>query len=274
MVPDGGDPELEELIAYIQESRGMDFRGYKRSSLGRRIGLRMREVGVEGFGAYQAFLEAHPREFFGLLDTILINITSFFRDPEAWETLRTEAIPAILARGEGKIRVWSAGCASGEEPYSVAMLLAEAMGIDGVPERVKIYATDLDEEALQAARLATYAPAQLASVPPALLERYFERSAQHYAFHRDLRRCVMFGRHNIVADAPISRIDLLHVPQHADLSRRRDAGIVLPRLHYALAEGGFLFLGKAETQLTRSNLFQPVDPGTASSPRRRAAGSG
>src|SRR5690606_13969598 len=115
------DPEFEALLRHIQESRGLDFRGYKRTSLRRRITLRMEAVGVEDFASYQAHLEVHPGEFGDLLNTVLINVTSFFRDEDAWAALKAQVIPAIAANaGEDRpIRIWSVGCASGEEPYSI-----------------------------------------------------------------------------------------------------------------------------------------------------------
>jgi len=255
------DPEFETLLRYIQESRGVDFRGYKRTSLRRRITLRMEAVGVGGFAAYQSHLEVHPGEFEDLLNTVLINVTSFFRDPDAWDVLRSDVVPHIIAatRGDRPIRVWSVGCASGEEPYSVAMLFAEALGIDDFCDRVKIYATDLDEEALRTARQATYPLRDVENVPPALLEKYFERTGNHYVFNRDLRKCVIFGCHNVVKDAPISRIDLLVCRNLLIYLEGETQDVVLPRLHYALAPEGFLFLGKAETQLARSALFKPVE---------------
>jgi two-component system CheB/CheR fusion protein len=255
------DPEFEALLRYIQESRGLDFRGYKRTSLRRRISLRMEAVGVDNFGAYRSHLEAQPSEFDDLLDTVLINVTSFFRDEEAWEVLKTQVIPTIVANAEHdrSIRVWSVGCASGEEPYSIAMLFAEQMGKAEFCRRVKIYATDLDEEALKTARLATYSPRDVEGVSPALLEKYFERTSNHYVFERELRKCVIFGRHNIVHDAPISRIDLLLCRNLLIYLEAETQGIVLPRLHYALNRDGYLFLGKAETQLARSALFRPVE---------------
>src|SRR6478609_12127588 len=154
------DPEFEALLRHIQEVRGLDFRGYKRSSLRRRITLRMEALGAEDFGAYRARLEANPGEYEDLLNTVLINVTSFFRDSDAWNVLRDQVIPTIIANtdGERPIRIWSVGCASGEEPYSVAMLFAEALGVTEFCRRVKIYATDLDEEALKTARIATYTP--------------------------------------------------------------------------------------------------------------------
>ena len=255
------DPEFEALLKHIQETRGLDFRGYKRTSLRRRIGLRMEAVGAEDFAAYRAHLEAQPGEFADLLNTVLINVTSFFRDPDAWEVLREQVIPAVVAaaKDDRAIRVWSVGCASGEEPYSIAMLLAEAMGTVEFCRRVKIYATDLDEEALKVARLATYSPREVEGVPPELLEKYFERTNNHYVFERELRKCVIFGRHNVVHDAPIGRIDLLTCRNLLIYLEAETQAIVLPRLHYALNREGYLFLGKAETQLARSALFRPVE---------------
>jgi two-component system CheB/CheR fusion protein len=255
------DPEFESLLQYIQESRGLDFRGYKRTSLNRRITLRMEALNLDSFGGYQSHLEADPGEFESLLNTVLINVTSFFRDSEAWEVLRERIVPAIVASAEPDkpIRIWSVGCASGEEPYSIAMLFAEALGIAEFCRRVKIYATDLDENALKIARLATYAPREVESVPPEYLKKYFERTNSHYIFERDLRKCVIFGRHNVVHDAPISRIDLLVCRNLLIYLEAETQGIVLPRLHYALNPEGSLFLGKAETQLARSPLFKPVE---------------
>jgi two-component system CheB/CheR fusion protein len=255
------DPEFETLLHYIQESRGLDFRGYKRTSLQRRITLRMEAVGVDTFGAYQSHLEADPGEFESLLNTVLINVTSFFRDADAWEVLKTEVVPRLVAQAEPDkpIRIWSVGCASGEEPYSIAMLFAEALGVVEFCNRVKIYATDLDEEALKVARLASYSPRDVESVPRELLDKYFERTNNHYVFERELRKCVIFGRHNIVYDAPISRIDLLTCRNLLIYLEAETQGIVLPRLHYALNPEGYLFLGKAETQLARSPLFRAVE---------------
>ncbi|QCN98960.1 PAS domain S-box protein (plasmid) [Azospirillum argentinense] len=255
------DPEFEALIRYIQESRGLDFRGYKRTSLQRRIRRRMEEAGCEDFAAYHGLLEADPQEFIHLLNTVLINVTSFFRDTESWDVLRTDVVPQILAQRSDRdpIRIWSAGCASGEEPYSLAMLLAEALGKDAFINRVKIYATDLDDAALNTARHAIYSPRDVESVPSAFLDRYFERTNNHYVFQRELRKCVIFGRHNLVTDAPISRIDLLVCRNLLIYLESETQNIVLPRLHYALTSDGVLFLGKAETQLARSKMFEPVN---------------
>src|SRR5262245_43104659 len=133
------DPQLEELLGYLHRSRGFDFTGYKRTSLERRIRKRMQSVGLNTFPEYVDYLEVHPDEFVHLFNTILINVTSFFRDPSVWEFLQSHVISQIVAaKAEGKpIRVWSAGCATGEEAYSLAITLAEALGLDAFRERVK-----------------------------------------------------------------------------------------------------------------------------------------
>jgi len=256
------EPEFLDLIRYIQESRGVDFRGYKKSSLRRRVSRRMEEIGSESFAAYHALLEADPREFNELLSTVLINVTSFFRDAEAWQALREQVLPEIIERSDRSgqpIRVWSVGCASGEEPFSIALCFAELLGPEAFCQRVKVYATDLDEDALRAARHAMYSPRQVEGLPPDLLEKYFERTNNHYVFQRELRKCVIFGRHNVVHDAPISRISLLSCRNLLIYLETETQNSVLPRLHYALTEGGYLFLGKAETQMARSRLFEAVD---------------
>jgi two-component system CheB/CheR fusion protein len=260
---EGAEPDFDKLIGFIQTHRGVDFRGYKKASLRRRITRRMEEVHTESFAAYNALLEAHPQEFAALLDTVLINVTSFFRDAEAWEALRREVVPRIVERhraGGQPIRIWSAGCATGQEPYSLAMLFAEEMGgAEAMCHGAKIYATDLDEEALQSARQASYGAAEVESVPPALLERYFDHNGDRHVVRRDLRRCVIFGRHNIIHDAPIGHADLILCRNLLIYLETETQDVVLPRLHYALRDGGYLCLGKAETQLARSRLFEPVD---------------
>ena len=260
MADERNDAAFQNLIRYIQESRGIDFRGYKSTSLRRRIALRMEQVGAKDHEAYHEFLETHPQEFAELLNTILINVTSFFRDPDAWDLLNTEIVPRLVAsKRHDTVRIWSIGCASGEEPYSIAMLLAEAMGLSEFSQRVKIYATDLDEPALNVARRATYSARDAEHVPEALRQKYFEHTGSQYIVNRELRKSVIFGRHNIVHDAPISRINLIVCRNLMIYLETETQNAVLPRLHYALVDDGILFLGKAETQLARSKLFRAID---------------
>ncbi|GAA4971620.1 CheR family methyltransferase [Actinoplanes utahensis] len=255
------DPHFEALLAYLKESRGFDFTGYKRSSLMRRVDRRMSQVDAVGYPEYLDHLQVHPDEFTALFNTILINVTAFFRDAEAWEYLRADVLePMVAAKSpDSLLRVWSAGCASGEEAYTLAMLLAEMLGIDRFKERVKIYATDVDEERLDEARQATYGERDVQGLPPELVERYFEQSGGRYTFRKDLRRSVIFGRNDLVQDAPISRIDLLTCRNTLMYFNAETQAKILGRFHFALAETGVLFLGKAEMLLSHSALFTPID---------------
>ena len=252
---------LNELLEFVKERRGFDFTGYKRSSIERRVAKRMGEVGVESYEAYIDYLELHADEFANLFNTILINVTSFFRDEPAWEYLAEEVLPGLVAARppDAPLRVWVPGCASGEEAYTVAMVLARVLGDEVFRERVKIYATDADEEALDEGRHAAYLPRQVEPVPQEALERFFERIDQRYVFRKDLRRCVIFGRNDLVQDAPISHLDLLVCRNTLMYFMAETQSQILRRFHFALDDDGVLMLGKSEMLITRSELFTPVD---------------
>jgi two-component system CheB/CheR fusion protein len=253
--------EFEALLNYIKRNRGFDFTGYKRPSLIRRIQKRMQEIEIDSYTNYIDYLEVHPQEFADLFNTILINVTSFFRDSDVWEYIGAEIVPQILAHKESEqIRVWSAGCASGQEAYTLAIVLAQAMGDEQFRSRVKIYATDVDEEALNQARHATYTAKEVADLSTELLERYFECADQLYTFRKDLRRAVIFGRHDLVQDAPISRIDLLMCRNALMYFNAEAQARIVNRFHFALNNtSSFLCLGKAEMLLSHSNSFSLID---------------
>jgi len=287
-VPDAGEHELGILIDYLQRARGLDLTGYKRVGLLRRLRKRMRAAGIDGFAAYVDHLDSHPAEYARLLDTLLINVTAFFRDDLPWEYVRGDVIPSLLAQKgpTDPIRVWCAGCATGEEAYTLAIVLAETLGDDAFRTRVKIYATDLDESALAQARLGVYGERDVAELSPELVERYFERRDQGFAFRKDLRRCVIFGRNDLMRDAPISRVDLLACRNTLMYFDAPTQARILARFHFALVDGGFLLLGRAETIQAHGSMFVAIDlrrrvftkaPGSVARPRPaavpRAAGS-
>jgi two-component system CheB/CheR fusion protein len=170
-------------------------------------------------------------------------------------------LPQVVGPPEASdmIRVWSAGCASGEEAYSIAMLLAEAIGPEAFRERVKIYATDVDEDALNQARHAVYGARTPDDAPAPLLEKYFHRQDDRYVFNKELRRSVIFGRHDLIQDAPISRVNLLICRNCLMYFNTEAQARILSRFHFALVPSGVLFLGKAETLLAQSATFEPVD---------------
>jgi two-component system CheB/CheR fusion protein len=255
------DANLEALLAFIRDARGFDFTGYKRSTLSRRIRKRMNDVGAKEYNDYKDRLESSAEEFGYLFDTILINVTSFFRDAEAWSYLQSDVIPNLIASLEpgAEIRVWSAGCSSGEEAYSLAIAFAEAMGIDECARRVKIYGTDVDDDALRMARTGLYQPGALESLDEGLRQTYFEPSGSGFAFRSDLRRRVIFGRHDITNDAPISRLDLLvcrNTLMYFNVETQRQ---IIDRFHFALGDSGYLFLGKAEMLLSDSERFEGIN---------------
>ncbi|HYW30193.1 MAG TPA: CheR family methyltransferase [Gemmatimonas sp.] len=253
---------FDALLTHLRRSRGLDLTGYKPTSLMRRIDKRMSAVGVADYHAFVEYLEVHPDEFKELFNELLINVTRFFRDPEAWSELTTQVIRPMLARkgDDDIIRVWSAGCASGEEAYTLAIALAEEMGIEAFRRRVKIYATDADDATLAHARLGTYEARHLEEVPTEIRDRYFERTRDNrYAFRSDLRRALIFGRHDLMYDAPISRIDILACRNVLMYFNAEMQSRILGRFALALNDAGILFLGRAETLLSRSALFAPVD---------------
>ena len=253
--------EFDALLEYLKRSRGFDFTGYKRASLTRRVHKRMQAIGVNTYPEFARRLEQDPAEFEHLCNTVLINVTEFFRDGIPWEALTSEIVPRLVAAKppDEAIRVWSAGCATGEEAYTLAIVLSEALGLDQFRARVKIYATDVDEQALIVARHASYDAKQVDDVPPSLLEKYFDSQDGRYTFRKDLRRFVIFGRNDLVQDAPISRLDLLVCRNTLMYFNAATQANVLARFHFALTDTGYLFLGRAETLLAHSDSFTPVD---------------
>ena len=252
---------FENLLEYLRQARGFDFTGYKRSSLQRRVLKQMQSHEMTEFSDYLDYLQVHPEEFLPLFNTILINVTAFFRDAPAWHYLQTEALPTLLSQkpDRSSIRVWSAGCASGEEAYSIAIVLAELLGLEQFRQRVKIYATDVDEEALMQARQAIYSAEALQGIPQTLHAQYFEPANGKLVVCPDLRRAVIFGRHDLVQDAPISRLDLLLCRNTLMYFNAEAQARILDRFHFALQDQGMVFLGKAEMLLTHTNLFLPIN---------------
>jgi two-component system CheB/CheR fusion protein len=253
--------DFDDLLVLLKETRGFDFTGYKRTTLMRRIGRRLESLKLRDYSEYRDFLELEPEEFTRLFDSLLINVTSFLRDPTAWQALRESVIPSLLSgkNATKAIRVWSAGCATGEETYTVAMVLAEELGMERFRERVKIYGTDLDEKALHVARTGIYNERQLRELPADLRDAYFEPVENGFAFHRDLRRQLIFGRNDLTHNAPISRVDLLLARNTLMYFTTETQLNILRRFHFALADPGFLFLGKAEMMLNHSDRFEPVN---------------
>jgi two-component system CheB/CheR fusion protein len=251
---------IKDLVHELAEERGFDLRGYKFTTLERRVRRRMHQLNLGSYKEYLDYIRADGNETDKLLDTVLINVTRFFRDVQAWDAVAQEVLPALLKNKPpgSSLRIWCAGCATGEEPYSVAILLCEMLRAKVKDYEIKIYATDIDESALNAARRAEYTAESLRGMRPELKTRYFTGQPA-FRVSREVRRMVIFGRSNLLTDAPISHVDLLlcrNVLIYFDAIAQTD---ILRRLQYALNDGGFLFLGKSESQLRRNNEFLAIN---------------
>jgi len=251
---------LDELLQSLAEERDLDLRGYKPTTLERRLRRRMSQLSLKEYAEYLDYIRVNPEETNQLLDTILINVTEFFRDPAAWEVVGNDILPFLLKRlrtGDS-FRAWVAGCSTGEEVYSLAILIAEHFGPRIADLDIKIYATDVDEAALNIGRRGEYPQERLRRVRPEWRHKYFS-TATVPRVNREIRRMLIFGRSDLVQDAPISHLQIIvcrNVLIYFDSITQTH---ILNRFHYALDPGGILFLGKSESKLSNSTMFQPVD---------------
>lgn len=254
--------ELENLLVHLKQSWQVDLTGYKRPSLLRRTLLRMQQVGVGHYQGYLQHLQQQPDEVTHLLNTIFINYTFFFRDPFMWNYLENQVIPQVIANKapDEPIRLWSAGCASGEETYSLAMLLMEALSIKQFQRRVQIYGTDIDADAIQQAQNGCYPAFKAELIPPYFLERYFDFTSNGYRWRHELCNSVMFQIHNLIQAPPLPDIDLLICRNLLMYLTPETQLQVLTQFYSSLKQDGFLILGKVENLLTplERSLFTPV----------------
>lgn len=252
---------LRQILMLLRNGTGHDFSQYKKSTVGRRIERRMVRNDIADIELYARYLKEHPAEVQALFKELLINVTCFFRDPEAFALLRTEVLPQLLAdRPQGAaFRVWVAGVATGEEAYSLAMLLREILDETHCEAKVQIYGTDIDDEAIAIARAGVY-PASIAQdVSPERLRRFFVKEEIGYRIKKEIREMVVFAIQNVIKDPPFTRLDLvtcrnLMIYLEADLQNR-----LIPTFHYALRQGGVLFLSPSESIGNHSELFVPIN---------------
>ncbi len=252
---------VDELCRVLRNAIGHDFSGYKRSTLVRRVERRMHVLGIETGRAYLTRIRNDADECEALFRDLLINVTRFFRDAEAFEVLRTRVVAPLLRdrTADEDLRIWVPGCSSGEEAYTIAMLFAEAARESGEPLAVQIFATDIDEQMLAIAREGSYPAAALADLPPALRERYAVPHADRFTIAAAIRDMIRFSSHSLVKDPPFSRIDLVSCRNLLIYFDDRLQQAVLPLFHYALKPGGYLFLGPSESVGRFEQLFPPVD---------------
>lgn len=257
----GGERKLNSIISVLQAQLGVDFRGYKPGTLGRRIARRMSLKNFTKVNDYLTFLREDPNEAKKLYQDLLISVTSFFRDAEAFDTLYKEGIVKLVqdkAQNES-VRVWVPGCASGEEAYSIAMLLMEELERTNKDCTVQIFATDIDEEALALGRTGIYSPSMVAGLSTERLERFFVQHGNDYQITKQLREKVTFASQNVISDPPFSRLDLISCRNLLIYLNPPLQDRIIGYFHFALRSGGYLFLGRSESVSQLDGWFEPVD---------------
>ena len=253
---------LRRIAGRMHARTGHDVSGYDRATMTRRVLRRMQVTGLVDLHAYEALLRDSPHETQALFTDLLVPTTMFFRDPDAFGALARDAVPAIVEGRDAEVGVrgWVAGCATGEEAYSLAMLLLEEQERRFEEFPIQVFATDLDAVALEAAREGRYPRAIEAAVSEERLERFFVAGPTHYRVGPQLRGVVLFANHSVTRDPPFTRMDVVSCRNVLRAMGRPLAKQVLSRLHTALRPGGHLFLGAAESAELRPELFAPVDP--------------
>jgi len=260
--PEAGDERaLAEIFVQIRKRTGHDFSNYKRGTVLRRIERRMNVHGLSDLPAYAGFLKSNIEESRALLKDLLISVTNFFRDRPAFEALEREVIPNILANRGTKdvVRCWVAGCATGEEAFSIAILFAEQTANRLNSPSVQIFATDIDETAISMGRAGLYSKSDVADVSPERLDLFFNKEGENYRVRRELREMVLFANHNVTKDPPFSRLDLVTCRNLLIYLNAAAQERVMETFHFALKPGGFLFLGASESADSSNNLFAPLD---------------
>ena len=252
---------LRDIMALVRNHSRNDFRHYKRATVLRRIERRLQINGLLDLPAYRDFLRGHPDEARLLLQDMLISVTNFFRDPEAFEALERDVLPALLAHRspDESVRVWVAGCASGEEAYSVAILLREQMELHNCMSELQIFASDIDERAVSFGRNALYPASISTDVSPARLKKFFTLEKEQYRLNKQLREKVLFANHNVLRDPPFSRIDLICCRNLLIYLDKSAQASVLGTFRFALVPNGFLFLGGSESVEAAHKLFTVFD---------------
>jgi two-component system CheB/CheR fusion protein len=251
----------EKILLLIRTTTRHDFTGYKQNTIRRRLERRMALHKLTRIADYYRFLQEDPAEVQALFRDLLITVTSFFRDPEAFKILRDQVIPEIMAKKEpgGAIRVWVPACASGEEAISLAILLSEARERLGQAVSIQVFATDIDSEAIDRARQAEYPESIAADVSPERLQAFFIKKDHAFKVKPEIREMVVFATQNLIGDPPFSRLDLIScrnvlIYLGAELQKK-----IIPLFHFVLNQEGYLFLGSSESVGGFADLFRPLD---------------
>ena len=258
-VPEGS--ELDKICLILRSSVGVDFRLYKQATVRRRIARRMALQKIASLNKYAQILKQNPEEAQALADDIFIHVTSFFRDPECFQALRKRVLAKLCRKRPAgdPLRIWVPGCSTGEEVYSIAMLLLEELGEQANRTKIQIFGTDIQERAVEHARAGIYTEAAIAGVSPARLKRFFVKADHGYQIQKFVRDLCVFARHDLAKDPPFSKLDLIScrnvlIYMGPALQKR-----ILSMFQYALKPGGFLFLGNSESISDYSDVFTAED---------------
>ncbi|SAL13891.1 CheR family methyltransferase [Caballeronia telluris] len=252
---------LQDILTSLRARTGHDFRHYKRATMLRRIERRLQVNALPDLVTYRDFLHGNPRETGALLADMLIGVTNFFRDREAFEAFARDVLPDIYERkrDHDQVRVWVAGCSSGEEAYTLAMLFTEYQNAARSPAALQVFATDIDETAVAKARTGVYPDSIVTDVPPDILRQFFAKSASRYEVLKPVREKILFALHNVLRDPPFSRLDVVSCRNLLIYLDRTVQRQVLEMFHFALYPNGYLFLGSSESADSVEDLFSVVD---------------
>ena len=252
--------QTNRILSLLQSRTGHDFKVYKKGTLGRRISRRMSLLNIKTLSDYLDYLRNHDKEVNLLFKDLLIGVTAFFRDPEAFDALNEKVLaPLVESKAEDElIRVWVPGCSTGEEAYSIAILLFEQLEKSNKYCNIQIFASDIDEQALSHARAGLYPQSMFTLFPKQRLNRFFSKEDQSYRVSKGLRESITFATQNLVSDPPFSNLDLIScrnllIYLNTDIQRK-----VLALFHFALKQDAYLFLGHSETCSQQANLFEPL----------------
>lgn len=282
VLPTVGDPEIETIepttetdivqaqkslqsvLAQLRAATGHDFKHYKKATILRRLERRMQVTAQPNLTAYDAYLTQHPEENKALLEDLLIGVTNFFRDREAFETLERDIVPDVVGthgvtRARAELRVWSAGCSTGEEAYSLAMIFIDQMRAENSHAKLQIFATDIDEHAIAKARAGFYPAAIMTDLPPSRLRLQLVKEGSSYRVRREIRERVLFAKHNVLSDPPFSDLDLVVCRNLLIYLDREVQKEILRTFHFSLRQGGYLFLGSSESADLCDEFFIAVD---------------
>lgn len=258
------DPGFELLKRVITGNTGFNCEHYKEAHFRRRINVRIRATNSESYGAYLKLLKKDPREYEFLVDTLTVNVSEFFRNPETFRIIEKEIIPSIVKyRSESlirSIRIWSAGCAGGEEAYSLAILLHRVLRTDFNKYRIRIIGTDIDSRSLEKAREGIYCENSIKNLDPSTKERYFSKQGDEYQVIDELRNITHFKHHDLISGARIDRFDIIICRNVMIYFKKEIQEQLQLNFYQALEKGGFFVIGKSETLLgTASTLFRPYN---------------